>query len=218
MAGRERREGRSPRRRRQGGGRTTDASSSGIDDLAFHPVDASRWPDFVRLFESPGAPRYCWCMAWRGTLAEKKDAGSRKAAMEHRVRDGVPIGILGYAGGEPVAWCSIAPRETYRGLGGVEEPGDAPGNVWSVVCFFIKRTHRKQGMTRRLLDAAAAYAREQGATSLEAYPVDPDSPSYRFMGFVPFFEAAGFREVGRAGTRRHVMRLDLRRDQGRDEG
>src|SRR5690554_758294 len=131
MAGRERREGRSPRRRRQGGGRTTDASSSGIDDLAFHPVDASRWPDFVRLFESPGAPRYCWCMAWRGTLAEKKDAGSRKAAMEHRVRDGVPIGILGYAGGEPVAWCSIAPRETYRGLGGVEEPGDAPGNVWS---------------------------------------------------------------------------------------
>ena len=37
------------------------------------------------------------------------------------------------------------------------------------------------------------------------FPVDPDSPSYRFMGFVRFFEAAGFREVGRAGSRRHVI-------------
>nr|PZN92019.1 MAG: acetyltransferase [bacterium] len=44
---------------------------------------------------------------------------------------------------------------------------------------------------------------------MEFHPVDPDSPSYRFMGFVRFFEAAGFREVGRAGSRRHVMRLDL---------
>lgn len=28
-------------------------------------------------------------------------------------------------------------------------------------------------------------------------------------GFVPAFEALGFREVGRAGKRRHVMHLDL---------
>jgi hypothetical protein len=44
---------------------------------------------------------------------------------------------------------------------------------------------------------------------VEAYPVAPDAPSYRFMGFVPVFEEAGFAEVGRAGTRRHVMRLSL---------
>lgn len=54
-----------------------------------------------------------------------------------------------------------------------------------------------------------AYAREQGATVVEAYPVDPDAPSYRFMGFVPTFEEAGFSEVGRAGYRRHVMQLKL---------
>jgi hypothetical protein len=53
------------------------------------------------------------------------------------------------------------------------------------------------------------HARRRGATVVEAYPVDPDSPSYRFMGFVSTFEAAGFREVGRAGARRHVMRLRL---------
>jgi hypothetical protein len=43
----------------------------------------------------------------------------------------------------------------------------------------------------------------------EAYPVAPDSPSYRFMGFVPMFEKARFVEIGTAGTRRHVMRLSL---------
>ncbi|WP_199728828.1 hypothetical protein [Corallococcus sp. CA053C] len=45
---------------------------------------------------------------------------------------------------------------------------------------------------------------------MEAYPVDADSPSYRFMGFVPVFTSAGFEVVGRAGSRRHVMRLPLR--------
>lgn len=39
--------------------------------------------------------------------------------------------------------------------------------------------------------------------------VYPNSPSYRFMGYVSVFEDAGFREVGKAGKRRHVMRLDL---------
>ena len=64
-------------------------------------------------------------------------------------------------------------------------------------------------MTRRLIGAAVDHARENGATVVEAYPVDPTSPSYLFMGFVGTFEAMGFREVGRAGTRRHVMRLSL---------
>lgn len=62
---------------------------------------------------------------------------------------------------------------------------------------------------KQFLGAAIAHAKSRGASIVEAYPVDPDSPSYRFMGFVPAFEQAGFEEVGRAGSRRHVMRLAL---------
>jgi hypothetical protein len=61
-----------------------------------------------------------------------------------------------------------------------------------------------------MLAAALEHARRQGAGLVEAYPVDEDSPSYRFMGFVPLFEGAGFREVGREGSRRHVMQRRLR--------
>jgi len=56
-----------------------------------------------------------------------------------------------------------------------------------------------------MIKAATAYAKDNGATAIEAYPVDPGSPSYRFMGYVNVFEEMGFKEIGRAGSRRHVM-------------
>lgn len=148
-------------------------------------------------------------MAWRGTAEERRDKASRKAAMRARVRAAVPVELLGYVESEPVAWCSIAPRPTYRALGGIDDAGEDAERIWSVVCFFITRRVRSQGAMRRLLEAAIAHARVRGPRVIEAYPADPDSPSYRFMGFVGAFEAAGFREVGRAGSRRHIMRLEL---------
>jgi len=60
-----------------------------------------------------------------------------------------------------------------------------------------------------VLRAAIDHATRNGATVVEAYPVDADSPSYRFMGFVETFSKAGFQELGRAGQRRHVMRLTI---------
>ena len=177
----------------------------------FREVTRERLDDFVALFESKGAQKACWCMVWpaAATAIRKARGPARKAAMTTRIKKGVRVGILGYVDGKPVAWCSIAPRDTYRDLGGGDAGPDE--QVWSIVCFFIKGAHRGQGMFRRLLRAAIQHARRAGATSVEAYPVDPDSPSYRFMGFVPSFEEAGFVETGRAGERRHVMRLTLKK-------
>ena len=179
------------------------------EPLEFHEVDSGRWDDLERLFESRGGPKYCWCMVWRSMPGSSRgDRGAKKAALERRVREDVPVGILGYLDGEPVAWSSIAPRGTYRA--GLYQPsGDEPDGVWSLACFYVPRRLRRRGVARRLLDAAVDHARSRAAAVIEAYPVDPDSPSYGFMGRVPLFDAAGFREVGTAGTRRHVMRLGL---------
>jgi GNAT superfamily N-acetyltransferase len=179
--------------------------------LTFRPVTKTRWDDFVALFSSKGAPSYCWCMAWRATAEEAKQHSgtARRPMMEARIKHGTTVGLLGYLAGEPVAWVSIAPRDTYRDLGG---PDAADGeNIWSLACMFVRREHRGAGLSRQLIDAAGAYAKKHGGTILEAYPVDPDSPSYRFMGFVPAFERLGFTEVARAGARRHVVRLSLTR-------
>lgn len=176
--------------------------------LEILPVDRRRWPDLERLFESRGGPKACWCMVWRADAQERRhrDGASHKSQLRRRVMAGTPVGLLGYLECEPVAWCSVAPKETHRPL--TDEDTGSDG-VWSIVCFFVTRRLRSAGLSRRLLDAAIAHAQEQGARAVEAYPVDPHSPSYRFMGFVPLFTAAGFKAVGRAGTRRHVMRLAL---------
>jgi GNAT superfamily N-acetyltransferase len=180
-----------------------------IEELEFHEVNAGRWKDFERLFESRGGPKSCWCMVHRATPEEAKhrDGASRKRAMARRVASGIPIGLLGYSNGEPVAWCSVAPRSTYRRL----VPDDGPDEgIWSIACFFVVKRFRGHRITRRIIQAAVQHARLKGATAVEAYPVDRDSPSYLFMGFVTTFERSGFRELGRMGKRRHVMRLDLR--------
>lgn len=166
-------------------------------------VTTANWEDFVALFEARGGPKYCYCLAWR-ERPQGLDLDGRREEMAQRVRVGTPIGLLGYLDGQPVAWCSIAPRESYARLGGDEYGEDL--SVWSVVCFYVQRRLRKHGLSRALLDAAVRHAAASGADVVEGYPVTPDSPSYRFGGFVSLFRSAGFEERGMAGTRRHVMR------------
>jgi GNAT superfamily N-acetyltransferase len=52
--------------------------------------------------------------------------------------------------------------EQYRALPRLD---DAP--VWSVVCFFVDRRVRRQGITLGLLQAAVEYARSHGAAVIE---------------------------------------------------
>lgn len=198
------------------------ATPSSIEGVAIRPVTAETWPGFAKLFESPGAPKNCWCMAWRATTEERKAfsavAGDkaasgraktselRRAAIHGRINANTPVGLLAYADGEPIAWCSIAPRPSYRSLGGPKDFTEAPEKVWSIACFFVTRPWRGKGLVRRLIETAVAYARANGASIVEAYPVAPDAPSYRFMGLVPVFASAGFEAVGTAGSRRTVMR------------
>jgi GNAT superfamily N-acetyltransferase len=175
----------------------------------FRPVTAGTWSDFEALFEAPGGPSYCWCMVWRVDARERRETRgkARKPLMRARIMAGVPVGLLAYEGDAPVAWVSVAPRDTYHRLGG---PPAAPGEtIWSLACLYVPRRRRREGLARQLMEAAIDHARDRGATILEAYPIEPDSPSYRHMGYVPMFEAAGFLHCGMAGTRRHVMRLAL---------
>lgn len=175
------------------------------------PVTPALWPDLERFFEGSGRLDHCWCMVWRlrGAEARAADRAARKAGLRARVAAGEPAGLLAYVGGAPVAWCSVAPRACFHNLGGPDDHRDEPAAVWSLTCFFVAPAHRGRGLSDALLRAAAAHARARGARLLEAYPVDPGSPSYRFMGFVPQLRRHGFSYVQDAGTRRRVHRLEL---------
>jgi GNAT superfamily N-acetyltransferase len=86
-------------------------------------------------------------------------------------------------------------------------------DVWSVVCTYVAKRYRGQGVQRRLLKAAIRYAREQGVRILEAYPVDKPERShddFMFFGSRSLYERAGFTEVVRRSPTRVVMRRNLR--------
>jgi GNAT superfamily N-acetyltransferase len=137
---------------------------------------------------------------------------ANRSAMRRLVESGRVPGILAYAEGEPVGWCSVAPREELPGLEhreALRRIDDTP--VWSIVCFFVARTHRGQGLMRRLLRAAVAHARSEGARVLEAYPRTEAAPNPQdasgFRGLLSVLEAEGFVEVARRARDEPILRL-----------
>lgn len=106
------------------------------NDMIFQEVDASRRRDL----EGRGGPKFCWCMAWRPKLSGRLDNETKKGLLKQSLDCGNPIGVLGYLGGEPVAWRSVAPRETYRRVSRIADPeGVRPADVWAVAHFFVYR-------------------------------------------------------------------------------
>ncbi|HZC04042.1 MAG TPA: GNAT family N-acetyltransferase [Ktedonobacterales bacterium] len=180
--------------------------------LEYHPVARERLGDLARFSERHGKFRYCSCMRSRMTSAEysRSTKADRIAALDDLVEVDTPVGVLAYRDGEPVGWVSVAPRETYGALEryrALARVDDAP--VWSVACFFIDHSVRRQGVTLGLLNAAVAYARSQGATAIECYPVAPDARLYTYMGSPATFRKAGFTDVTPPGRERLVMRYAL---------
>lgn len=185
-----------------------------------HPLTPERWPDLEAIFRARGCAvaRSCWCMFYRQSGRPPVPEGESVAAARRRafravVDQGPPPGLIGYRDGQPVGWLALGPREDYAKLkrSPVMKPVDA-APVWSIICFVVPAEHRRQGVARGLLRAAIVHARQQGATLLEAYPVDRPEPSADdtlWFGVKSMFDDAGFAEVARRKPQRPVVRLKL---------
>ena len=192
------------------------ASSRAGADFTFHPATADRWHDVEKLFGPRGACAGCWCM-WARLPGGEYRAGlgdSNRQRLKRLVGSKEPPGILAYADGEPAAWCGLGPRADFRRLekSKVLAPVDERP-VWSVVCFFVAKAYRRQGLSGRLLREAVRRAAARGATIVEGYPTDTDKKSadaFVWTGLASAFERAGFREVARRSATRPIMRRAIR--------
>jgi GNAT superfamily N-acetyltransferase len=138
-------------------------------------------------------------------------AQANRAALKALVEAGHPPGLIGYRGKVPVGWVSIGPREGYARLkrSAVMKAVDEQP-VWSIVCFVVPAEYRGQGVARALLKGAVAYAKEQGATLVEAYPVDKPARSkddYMWFGAKSMYDKAVFKEVARRKPHRPIVRI-----------
>ncbi len=180
----------------------------GVTGLEIQPLTAESFGDLAALFEEGGDPRWCWCayFRFRGRDWTNATAADNRAALlalaEHDQRERPAPGLVACRDGRAVGWVSLGPREDYERLSysKILAPLDEMP-VWSIVCFVVSRRSRGQGVAAALLDAAIDYAREHGATTLEAYPVDTGEgrvPSANvYHGTLAMFERAGFTVAAR---------------------
>ena len=155
-------------------------------------------------------------MWWRKARAEyERDKGeANRASMLALVNGGGMPGLIGYVDRKPVGWCSVAPREQFVRLNTsrtMRSPDDQP--VYSVVCLFVKRGYRRQGLSSALLDAACAWVKSQGGRIVEGYPIVPRKDLVPDMtawtGFPRAFEQAAFVQVARPTETRAIYRRIL---------
>ena len=195
----------------------TSSPGKGADALSFHPLTVERWADFEMLFGEHGAYGGCWCMWWRTTRSQfQEQAGEgNRQAMRAIVDTGEVPGILAYGDCQPLGWCSIAPREQYGSLNRshvLKRLDEMP--VWSIVCLFVAKGHRGEGLSLALIQTAVDYVRQQGGKVVEAYPTIPKNsgplpPVSSFMGVPALFERAGFVECKRPSGSRVIVRCYL---------
>jgi GNAT superfamily N-acetyltransferase len=188
-----------------------DQPVDGVAVEAIVPATPDRWDDVVALAGANGFYSNCWCAWWLMRSKDWDDAGAdgRRKILDDLVHAGGPApGLLAYAGGEPVGWCAVGPRERYPRLQHSTKlkPVDDEEGVWAVTCFVVRRDHRRTGVATALLDAAVQFAAAHGARHVEGVPIDVTgrtSPGagYLFTGVLSTFESAGFVEIARRGGR-----------------
>jgi GNAT superfamily N-acetyltransferase len=207
----------------------TDVTESAADkprkegqmtELVATVVGPDDWPAVDKFFGPKGLVEYCWCTYFR---MESKDysqcrSAGRKAMLNELVEAG-RVGVLGSVDGVPVGWIGVGPRLGFprlrRSRAAKLLQGDDPERIWSIVCVYLSRGYRHQGLLRVLIDRAVEWAREEKADLIEAYPEDDRDPKsgfdpYSFHGRVTTFEACGFTVVEPRLQRRALIRKDLR--------
>ena len=184
-----------------------------MDAVTIVPLTRDRWPDLDGLFTTSGPVGRCWCMYWRiGATYRRRPPEDNRADFFTVVSEGPPPGLLALDGSDlAVGWCQVTPKTDLPTLSrrrGAGPPGPAP--TWALSCLYVRKGHRKQGVATALIAAAVDWARQSGAASIEAYPVDRTlSSSTSHTGFASTFERLGFATVARDPASRPTMRLTL---------
>ncbi|HHH29361.1 MAG TPA: N-acetyltransferase [Polyangiaceae bacterium] len=169
----------------------------------------------------------CYCRWWhydgedhdwtaRCNLEPERNAEAMAEAL--RTKSPTGSGVVALVGDRVVGWLKLAPatamtklygRRVYRALSCFD--GERDG-VLVVGCMAVAPDLRRRGVAGALLEAAIGWAREQGATSLEATPrraAHAVRDDELWMGPPSIFDEAGFVRVDDGPEAYPVMRLVL---------
>lgn len=181
----------------------------------------------AQVFGAKGPAAECQCQRYRLARGES----FRNAPVEeraHRLRAqtncgdrlaATTTGLIARLDGQEVGWCAVAPRASHPGLvcngsmaawaGRYEDRSDS--HVWAITCVFVRPGSRRLGVASALVAAAVGFARERGASRLEAYPIDQPSAlgTENHPGLLTMYQQAGFDLIQHPSKRRSVVAIQF---------
>jgi len=176
-------------------------------------VTPSDFAALAALFERDHSPCYCRYYHFTGT---NKEWEARCAVEPEKNREELQgalegTGVVAVDADAIVGWMKLVPQRTLTKLlarspyKGLESP-----DTYSIGCFLVDPTRRRQGVARAMVEAAIPIARALGATYLEAYPrvFEGMHEGEQWTGPYAMFESLGF-AIHRDQPQYPVMRKRL---------
>ena len=185
--------------------------------ISVEPLTLENFEEYVAMQMAVGARSFksCSCMYFRDleTDYSTRSAEANRLKLRALLEAGVVPGLVARTDGKMVGWVGVGPRGDFPRLersAALKAIDDVA--AWPIICFFVDRSHRRQGVATALLRAAAAHAKSLGAVALEAFPVESAevlADDHAFHGPLEFFERDGYLEVARQKDNRPILRKRL---------
>jgi GNAT superfamily N-acetyltransferase len=174
-------------------------------------LDESTWPAFAELAEnSDGFPSGCWCMAFHPEgVGKDTNADLNRERKLTRVRQGTTHAALVFEDELCVGWCQFgSPDELPRikSRAAYEKTATTLPD-WRITCFYIRKGHRRQGVSAAALSGALDLIAELGGGIVEGYPEPAGSvpAGFLFNGSLSTYEKLGFTRDRMIGKHRWVV-------------
>lgn len=175
-------------------------------------LDASTWDAFAELVvRNGGVMGGCWCQNnhRQPGLATPED---KRAAKEERVRtDRAHAALVFDAEGLAQGWAQYGSPEELPALTHrrAYEQDPPPPADWRIICIFVDKRHRKQGVARAALEGALDLIAQAGGGRIEAVSqttTGRKAPSgFLFSATVELFEQNGFERFRQVGKHSWIL-------------
>ncbi|MBM7784438.1 GNAT family N-acetyltransferase [Tenggerimyces flavus] len=174
-------------------------------------LDASTWDAFAELVErNGGVMGGCWCQNnHRQPGLDSPEA--KRAAKQERVRtDRAHAALVFDADGLAQGWAQYGSPEELPGMTHrhAYEQDPPPRADWRIICVFVDKKHRRQGIARAAVEGAVELIAAAGGGRIEAISqatAGRGRAPFLFSATVEVFEQNGFERVRQVGKHSWIL-------------
>lgn len=174
-------------------------------------LDETTWPAYAEMVEtSDGFPSGCWCMGFHPEgVGKHTTAALNRERKLARVREGTTHAAVVFEDGSCVGWCQFgSPDELPRikSRAAYEKTATTRPD-WRIACFYVRRGHRRRGVSKDALAGALDLIAGLGGGVVEGYPEPAGAvpAGFLFNGALSTYEHLGFTRDRMIGKHRWVV-------------